>query len=75
MMTTLFNIFTLVLVIDAMILCVYLIKEFSGSEEEGPKPMTPIRNIFYSIWIGSAVIASFGSLMYFAYILIEKIFF
>ena len=75
MITTLFNIFLLVLVINSIILFGIIVKELSGSELEGPKPMTPTRNLFFSIWTISSVISFLGCLLYYAYILVLEIFF
>lgn len=75
MITTLFNIFLLVLVINSIILFGIFVKEFSGSESEAPKPMTPTRNVFFSIWTISSGISFFGCLLYYAYILVLEIFF
>ena len=75
MITTIFNIFLLVLVINSIILFGIIVKEFSGSELDAPKPMTPTRNLFFSIWTISSVISFFGCLLYYAYILVLGIFF
>ena len=75
MITTLFNIFLLILVINSIILFGLIVKEFSDSESEAPKPMTPTRNIFFSIWTISSVISFLGCLLYYAYILVLEIFF